>query len=75
MSSIEPLHALLAIVAGYNELAPLTAVELDALWPLILGRAAACAALSTLQSRLTPDSEYTAAQYAGDWRAMRVLIG
>ncbi len=75
MSSIEPLHALLAIVAGYNELAPLTEVELDALWPLILGRAAACAALSTLQSRLTPDSEYTAAQYAGDWRAMRVLIG
>ena len=71
----EPLHALLAVVAGYNELAPLDAVELDALWPLILGRAAACAALSTRQLRLTPDSEYTVAQYAGDWRAMRTLIG
>ena len=71
----EPLHALLAVVDGYHELAPLDAVELDALWPLILGRAAACAALSTRQLRLTPDSEYTLAQYAGDWRAMRTLIG
>ncbi len=71
----QPLHALLAIVAGYNEMAPLTTVELDMLWPLILGRAAACAALSTRQVRLTPDSEYSVAQYAGDWRAIRVLIG
>ena len=71
----EPLHALLAVVAGYHESAPLDAVELDALWPLILGRAAACAALSTRQLRLTPDSEYTLAQYAGDWRALRTLIG
>jgi 4-aminobutyrate aminotransferase-like enzyme/Ser/Thr protein kinase RdoA (MazF antagonist) len=70
-----PLHALLAVVAGYHEWAPLTAVELDALWPLILGRGAACAALSTRQLRLTPDSEYTVAQYAGDWRALRTLIG
>ena len=50
----EPLQALLAVVAGYDELAPLNAVELDALWPLIFGRAAACAALSTRQLRLTP---------------------
>ena len=71
----EPLHALLAIVAGFNESAPLTAVEVDALWPLILARAAACAALSTRQLRLTPDSEYSVAQYAGDWRAIRVLTG
>ena len=71
----EPLHALLAVVAGYDDWAPLDAVELDALWPLILGRAAACAALSTRQRQLTPDSEYTVAQYAGDWRAMRVLLG
>ena len=71
----EPLHALLAVVAGYHELAPLDAVALDALWPLILGRAAACAALSTRQLSLTPDSDYTLAQYAGDWRALRTLIG
>jgi 4-aminobutyrate aminotransferase-like enzyme/Ser/Thr protein kinase RdoA (MazF antagonist) len=71
----EPLPALLAVVAGYHERAPLTVVELDVLWPLILGRAAACAALSTRQLRLTPHSEYTVAQYAGDWRALRTLIG
>jgi 4-aminobutyrate aminotransferase-like enzyme/Ser/Thr protein kinase RdoA (MazF antagonist) len=70
----EPLHALLAVVAGYQELAPLDAVELDALWPLILGRAAASAALSARQLRLTPDSEYTVAQHAGDRRAMGTLI-
>jgi 4-aminobutyrate aminotransferase-like enzyme/Ser/Thr protein kinase RdoA (MazF antagonist) len=71
----EPLHALLAVVAGYNELAPPDAVELDALWPLILGRAAACAALSARQLRLTPNSEYTVAQYAGDRQAMDALLG
>jgi 4-aminobutyrate aminotransferase-like enzyme/Ser/Thr protein kinase RdoA (MazF antagonist) len=71
----EPLHALLAVVAGYHEQAPLDAAELGALWPLILGRAAACAALSTRQLRLTPDSEYTVAQYVGDWQAMNRLIG
>ncbi len=70
----EPLPALLAVVAGYHEPAPLNALELDALWPLILGRAAACAALSTRQLRLTPDREYTVAQYAGDWRALRTLM-
>ncbi len=70
----EPLHALLAVVAGYHELAPLDAVQLDVLWPLILGRAAACAALSSRQLRLTPDSEYTLAQHVGDQRAMRALI-
>jgi len=71
----EPLQALLAVVAGYNESAPLNALELDALWPLILGRAAACAALSTRQLRLTSDRDYTVAQYAGDWRALHTLIG
>ena len=71
----EPLHALLAVVAGYDELAPLSEVEVDALWPLILGRAAACAALSVRQLALTPGSEYTVDQHGGDWRAMDTLMG
>ncbi|HEX5191764.1 MAG TPA: aminotransferase [Solirubrobacteraceae bacterium] len=71
----EPLHALLAVVAGFHETAPLDAVELDVLWPLILARAAACAALSSRQLRLTGDSGYTVAQYAGDWRALDRVLG
>ena len=71
----EPLHALLAVVAGFHEIAPLDEVELGVLWPLILGRAAACAALSSRQLRLTGDSEYTVDQYTGDWRALDTVLG
>ena len=71
----EPLHAVLAVVAGYHAVAPLKDVELDLLWPLILGRAAACAALSSRQLRLTGDATYTLDQYAGDWHALETLLG
>ncbi len=70
----EPLHALLAVLDGFTELAAPTDVELDWIWPLILGRAAACAALSSRQMRLTSGSGYTVDQYAGDWRAIEVLM-
>jgi len=71
----EPLHALLAVIAGFHGVAPLDALELDLIWPLILGRAAACGALSSRQLKLTGDTRYTIDQYSGDWRALEQLLG
>ena len=71
----EPLPSLLAIVAGFHEVAPLTAVELDLIWPLTLARVGSSAALSSRQLGLTGESSYTADQYAGDRRALHRVLG
>jgi 4-aminobutyrate aminotransferase-like enzyme/Ser/Thr protein kinase RdoA (MazF antagonist) len=70
----DALQAIIDVVAGFDDAAPLSEPEADALWPLILGRAAACAALSTRHRRLTPDSDYVRETYDGDWLAMTTLL-
>jgi 4-aminobutyrate aminotransferase-like enzyme/Ser/Thr protein kinase RdoA (MazF antagonist) len=70
----EPLHALLAVVAGFHAIAPLDAVELDLIWPLTLARVASSAALSIRQLGLTGESSYTVDQYDGDRRALQSLL-
>ena len=70
----DALQTIIDVVAGYDDAAPLSEPEADALWPLILGRAAACAALSTRHRRLTPDSDYVRVTYDGDWLAIRTLL-
>ncbi len=56
----DALAAMLEVVGGYHEAAPLSEAEADALWPLILARAATCAALSTRHLRLTPEQRLPA---------------
>jgi 4-aminobutyrate aminotransferase-like enzyme/Ser/Thr protein kinase RdoA (MazF antagonist) len=70
----EPLPSLLAIVAGFDEAAPLDAAELDLIWPLTLARIASSAALSSRQLGLTGESSYTVDQYAGDRRALDRML-
>ena len=70
----DALQAIIDVVAGYDGAASLSAGEADRLWPLILGRAAACAALSTRHRRLTPDSDYVRQAYDGDWLAITTLL-
>ena len=70
----DALQAIIDVVAGYHGAAALSALEADALWPLILGRAAACAALSTRHRRLTPSSDYVRETYDGDWLAITTLL-
>ena len=70
----DALQAILDVVAGYHGAAALSALEADTLWPLILGRAAACAALSTRHRRLTPSSDYVRETYDGDWLAITTLL-
>jgi 4-aminobutyrate aminotransferase-like enzyme/Ser/Thr protein kinase RdoA (MazF antagonist) len=70
----DALQAIIDVVAGYHGAAALSEPEADALWPLILARAAACAALSTRHRRLTPDSDYVRQTYDGDWLAITTLL-
>jgi 4-aminobutyrate aminotransferase-like enzyme/Ser/Thr protein kinase RdoA (MazF antagonist) len=69
----DALQAIIDVVAGYHDAAPLSEPEANGLWPLILGRAAACAALSTRHRRLTPDSDYVREAYDADWLAIGTL--
>jgi 4-aminobutyrate aminotransferase-like enzyme/Ser/Thr protein kinase RdoA (MazF antagonist) len=71
----DPLADLLSIVAGFHEVAPLDAIELDLIWPLTLARVASSAALSIRQLGLTAESSYTVDQYEGDHRALQTLLG
>jgi 4-aminobutyrate aminotransferase-like enzyme/Ser/Thr protein kinase RdoA (MazF antagonist) len=70
----DALQAIIDVVAGYHDAAALSAPEVDALWPLILARGAACAALDTRHRRLTPDSAYVHETYDGDWLALTTLL-
>jgi 4-aminobutyrate aminotransferase-like enzyme/Ser/Thr protein kinase RdoA (MazF antagonist) len=70
----DALQAIIDVVAGYHGAAALSEPETDALWPLILARAAACAALSTRHRRLTPDSDYVRETYDGDWLGITTLL-
>jgi len=53
-----PLQLVREVVLGYHGVMPLTADEVDALWPLALARAAVCQVSSEQQVVLDPDSEY-----------------
>jgi 4-aminobutyrate aminotransferase-like enzyme/Ser/Thr protein kinase RdoA (MazF antagonist) len=70
----DALQAILDVVAGYHDAARLSEREANALWPLILGRAAACAALDVRQVRLTPDSNYVREASDNDWLALTTLL-
>jgi 4-aminobutyrate aminotransferase-like enzyme/Ser/Thr protein kinase RdoA (MazF antagonist) len=68
----DPLPAMLAVLGGYREVQELDEQEVDALWPLILGRAAACAALSKQFLRTAP-SPYLERMHSLDWGALDAL--
>ncbi len=70
----DALEAMLDVLGGYHDVAPLSGAETDALWPLVLARAAACAALSARHRELTPDSAYVRETYDGDWVALTALL-
>jgi 4-aminobutyrate aminotransferase-like enzyme/Ser/Thr protein kinase RdoA (MazF antagonist) len=70
----DALEAMLQVLGGYHDAAPLSEPEVDALWPLILARSAACAALSVRHRRLTPDSAYVRETHDGDWVVLTTLL-
>ena len=68
------LGAMLAVVGGFHGRVALTEAELEALWPLVLGRAAACAALSAHHLGRDDSAPYMVGMHQGDVEALRTLL-
>ncbi|KIC36323.1 aminotransferase class III-fold pyridoxal phosphate-dependent enzyme [Leisingera sp. ANG-M7] len=63
-----PEAALASLVTGYHEACPLTAVELDMVWPLLRMRLAVSVVNSTLMAAENPDDPYVTVSQAPAWR-------
>ena len=64
----KPEAALAALVAGYHAEYPLTAHEVDLLWPLLRMRLAVSVVNSTLMAAENPDDPYVTISQAPAWR-------
>ena len=69
----DPARALeiaVAVLAGFNEVVALTEVEIEAVWPLVLARAAVVAVTEEQQAALEPDNAYAQASVGDGWRVL-----
>ncbi|MGC1504727.1 MAG: aminotransferase class III-fold pyridoxal phosphate-dependent enzyme [Sulfitobacter sp.] len=63
-----PEAALAALVAGYHQANPLSAAEVDMVWPLLRTRLAVSVVNSTLMAVDNPDDPYVTISQAPAWR-------
>ena len=63
-----PETALAALVAGYHQANPLSAAEIDLIWPLLRVRLAVSVVNSTLMAVDNPDDPYVTISQAPAWR-------
>lgn len=63
-----PEAALSALVAGYHASNPLSAAEVDMIWPLLRARLAVSVVNSTLMAAENPDDPYVTISQAPAWR-------
>jgi Ser/Thr protein kinase RdoA (MazF antagonist) len=69
----DPLGGVGEMLAGFDAVAPLSPAEADAVWPLILTRAAVCALSSTHQASLGVSPHLTRLM-AEDWTAFEAVL-
>jgi 4-aminobutyrate aminotransferase-like enzyme/Ser/Thr protein kinase RdoA (MazF antagonist) len=60
--------SILPAVRAFHAIRPLTATEVDALWPLLVLRTAVLIVSGAQQATLDPDNPYLAEQRGGEWR-------
>lgn len=65
-----PEQALSALVAGYHAVSPLTAGEIDLIWPLLRMRLAVSVVNSTIEAAGRPDDPYVVISQAPAWRLL-----
>lgn len=70
----DPLDATLSTLRGYLSGVALEEVELEALWPAVLARAAVCVASSRLQARESPGHDYVSTTLDSDLEALRRVL-
>ena len=69
----DPLEAALAVLGGYHDVRALTGDEAEAFWPLVLARAGVNAAVSLVQSALSPSNWYATRGAESARRALEAL--
>ncbi len=69
----DPLGGALAVISAYHRRNPLLELEANAVWALVLARAAVCAMSSTHQARLTGKTAHLARLMAEDWAALEAV--
>ncbi len=67
----DPLRALSEIVVGYHTLSPLTAREIELIWPLVRTRLAVSVVNAALMKQTRPDDPYVTVSEAAAWRLLR----
>ena len=73
-ASEDPAVAIGDLTGGFHDALPLTDDELTALFPLVLGRAAASALGGALQGVLEPDNRYVVDSTEISWARLAVLL-
>ncbi|MGE2715153.1 aminotransferase [Mycolicibacterium litorale] len=63
----EPV-SILPAVRAFHAIRPLTAAEVDALWPMVVLRTAVLIVSGAQQAQLDPDNPYVTEQSDGEWR-------
>ncbi|MFZ0323701.1 MAG: aminotransferase class III-fold pyridoxal phosphate-dependent enzyme, partial [Actinomycetes bacterium] len=68
-----PLLLVRDVVLGFHGVLPLTETEIDAVWPLVVARAAACVVSSEQQAAMEPHNQYAQDSREGDDAIMRAV--
>ncbi len=55
MDQQDPVAAAIPVIEGYQKIAPLSDLELNLLWPLVLGRQATTISMATHRRQMDPD--------------------
>ncbi|MBT4890567.1 MAG: aminotransferase class III-fold pyridoxal phosphate-dependent enzyme, partial [Rhodospirillales bacterium] len=75
MRQDDPITAVLPLVAGYHEVNPLTATELEILYDLMRLRLAMSVCMAAVQSAADPENEYLLISQSDIHAALRKLAG
>ncbi len=73
LPAADPVAAAAAIVSGYHEALPLSELELEVCYPLILARLAVSVVNSALQQRAMPGNDYLVISEAPAWSLLEAL--
>ncbi|MFX1271381.1 MAG: aminotransferase class III-fold pyridoxal phosphate-dependent enzyme [Promethearchaeota archaeon] len=74
LGKADPIGAASHVVGGYHSKYPLTEIEIELLFPLILARLATSIAIAGYQSQLEPDNKYLLVSQKEVWDLLKRLM-
>ena len=73
LGKADPLAAASHVIAGYHQAFPIPEAELEAIFPLILGRLGLSVTLAAVQRKARPENEYLSISEAPAWSLLEQL--